>query len=390
MSSQELQSLQQQVQALSEENRALRAELAGIEERADKRAAVRAQVLRGGWRLFIPLIDRQRVVRSFAKLASTTSGFAGPMGSWPSKDQIIAETREFLESCVRFAIRRRTLFLIFSLVAATVPAIQLWLVIQQNEIIENQNEFFEIQVYDIVSRSMTEGDRNARQMTGALLARSKLEFLEGIIEEAFALQPARYTKEDVYAIKRRFEDAALRGHLIRAVVRGVEIRGREGEFTAEEIHRQARNMFRQILSDTEWRVPEVLQRGRQVEQNDDELYEQVDYYFSQVSSLLRTYARLARTASDQRSFFDDTRPLFRRLAGLRIESGNRFAEVYRAVMEEFLFDLAVAPAFGAPAVVDLKKLSPEEALQQGMQRLRAGLGDDALNWAQFKQQMGVQ
>ena len=182
---------EQQVQILLEENRALRDELARIEERAEAAKQAKARLMRGGLRVLLPLLDRQKVARNFAKLTGTVSDFAGPRSRWPSREQVLADAREFMTSCVRFVIRRRLFLLVFTLIAAAVPAFQLWLVVQQNDIIENQNKFFEIQVYDIVSRSMTEGDRNARQMTSALLANAELEFLQGVVEEAFDVGASR-------------------------------------------------------------------------------------------------------------------------------------------------------------------------------------------------------
>lgn len=381
--------LEQQVQMLQEENRELRTRLTQIEERAAVAQDARARLMRGGWRLLIPLLDRQRVVRSFGKLATTASEFAGPPGQWPVKEKVLADTRDFLESCVRFAIRRRTLLLLFSLLAATVPAIQIWLVVQQNEIIQNQSAFFEIQVYDIVARSMTEGDRNARQMTGALLANAKLEFLEGVVEEAF--DPGLlgvYNAEGVNAARRRLEDAAFRGHLVRAVVRGVEHRGDDGDVDADELYAQARPMFRQILRDTADRLPQVLRLGRQTGEIDDALAEQVDNYLAQVGGLLRIYSRLARAADANKQFFADIRPLLQRMGGRRDIDQNRFGNAYRTIMQDFLFDLALAPGFGAgPVDLAASKTTPEQALRQGLDRLRQGLGKDALDWALFEQQV---
>ena len=115
------QSLEQQVHALQEENRSLRAELERIEQRAAAAQEARVRLIRGTWRIMVPLLDRNRVVRSFSRLAQTTSDFANPMSQWPPKEQVLADARDFMESCVRFMIRRRTLILLFSLLATAVP-----------------------------------------------------------------------------------------------------------------------------------------------------------------------------------------------------------------------------------------------------------------------------
>src|SRR5262245_16728018 len=135
--------LQQQLYALQAENHALRQELARQAQAQQAAADRRAAVLRGGGRLLIPLLDRQKVVRSFGKLVETTGNFTGPREQWPTRDQVITDARSFLESLVRFAIRRRMLLLVFALFGAVIPAIQIWLVIQQNSIIDQQTRIIE-------------------------------------------------------------------------------------------------------------------------------------------------------------------------------------------------------------------------------------------------------
>jgi hypothetical protein len=382
-------SLEQQVQILQDENRMLREELARIEERAEAAKQAKARLLRGGLRVLLPLLDRQKVARNFAKLTGTMSDFAGPRSRWPTREQVLADAREFMTSCVRFVIRRRMFLLIFGLIAATVPALQLWLVFKQNVIIENQNKFFEIQVYDIVSRSMTEGDRNARQMTSALLANAELKFLQGAVAEAFdAGLLGVYREGDLDAATRRLEDAAFRGNLVRAVVRGVEPRSRKNVVEIHELYVTARPMFRQILEDTAFRLPQVLRLGRERFQIDGALVEQVDNYLAQIGEMLRVYSRLARMAGKESVFYADVKLFFDRIGGQRDLDQNRFGATYRTMMQEFLFDLAAAPKLGAPLVnLEAKGLTPETALQQGVARLRAGLGEDALGWQSFEEQV---
>jgi hypothetical protein len=382
-------SLEQQVQILQDENRVLREELARIEERAEAAKQAKARLLRGGLRVLLPLLDRQKVARNFAKLTGTMSDFAGPRSRWPTREQVLADTREFMTSCVRFVIRRRMFLLIFGIIASTVPAIQIWLVVQQNEIIKNQNKFFEIQVYDIVSRSMTEGDRNARQMTSALLANAELEFLQGVVEEAFDVgRLGVYREEGVHAATRRLEDAAFRGNLVHAVMRGVQQRGRKGTVETYELYLVARPMFRQILVDTMERLPQVLRLGRQDHQIDGALAEQVDNYLAQIGELLQVYGQLARTVGKESAFFADVKTLFQRTGGQRNLDQNRFGPTYRTMVQDFLIDLAVAPKLGGPPVdLSTKGLTPETALQQGVARLRAGLGEDALEWQSFEEQV---
>jgi hypothetical protein len=386
------QSPEHQIRALQEENQALRAELERIERREAAVKEARARLLRGTWRLMIPLLDRQRVVRSFAKLAQTTSDFASPPSQWPVKEQILADARDFLESCVRFVIRRRMFFLMISLLASAVPALQIWLALQQNQMIKNQNEFFGIQVYDIVSRTMTEGDRNARQMTGALLANAELEFLEGVVAEAFGsgFQWGAYRREDIDALQRRLEDAAFRGHLIRALVRGIQHKANQ-DIEVTELSARVVPMIRQILNDSADRMPQVLRLGRQEGTIDPALLEQVDYYLIQIGELLRIYGRLARTVGEEKQFYRDIRPLLQRVAGQRTIEESRFAEVYQPILQDFLFELALQPKLPSPSVnLEASGTTPEKALRDGLERLRKGLGEKTLNWSLFESQVGIQ
>ena len=381
--------IEQQLKELHQENQQLRKQLDRIEKHDKRVKAAQKQLLRGGWRILLPLIDRQRVVRSFSKLTSTASEFTNTRDEWPPKEQVLVDARAFLESYVRFHIRRRTLVVLFTLLAATVPGIQIWLVYQQNEIIETQTSLAQIQVYDVVASSMTEGDRNARMMTGALLANAELDFLKGVVEEAFGQRnDVVYRAQSVNAAKRRLHDAAFRGHLARAVVSNVELQGRKRELSPEEIHEKARPMFRQILEDGSDRLPIVLRLGRQTEAIDEEMAEEVDYYVLQMGSLLRVYGRLARSADEEGEFYADIRPLIKNLSARNPNTQGRFDSTYRSVMQDFLFDLAIAPRFGAKAA-DLESagLAPAKALQTGLGRLQKSINSKAINWSSFQRQV---
>ena len=371
--------LEAHLAALQAENHALRQELEGIRARTEAVAAARATVLRGGARLLVPLLDRQKVVRSFAKLAATMSGFAGPMQGWPAREQVLLDARTFMESCVRFVIRRRLFVMLFALLAAAIPFIQILLVVQQNKIIENQNEFAKIQVYDVVSRSMTEGDRNARLMTGALLSNADPEFLRAVVEEAFSPDLAgTYRQEGLNAEKRRLEDAAFRGYLARAVVRSVEHRAPTER--ARTLWDQTRPMLHWILADAESRVSAILRLGESNAPIDDELAEQVDHYLIQVGTAAGIYARLARAVDESDDFHVDLLPLLERVSAHTIR-GNRFELAHRYALERLLFEIALEPKLGDPLPdPSAGDGSPEEVLARGLERLRAALGNDRVRW----------
>src|SRR5690606_5773371 len=113
------------------------------------------------------------------------SGYGGPREAWPDREALLADAREFSLAMLRFAIRRRTLMLLLSMIAFVIPAIQIWLVYKQNEIITNQNKFFEIEVFDTTARGLTSGTLSSRQVTSALLAKVDLELLGGMVEGVF-------------------------------------------------------------------------------------------------------------------------------------------------------------------------------------------------------------
>ncbi|MEM7160006.1 MAG: hypothetical protein AAF799_44620 [Myxococcota bacterium] len=383
----EIGQLQHQLHLMQQENELLRQQLGQHEQTKQTRADRRNKVVRGSGRLLIPLLDRHKVVRSFGSLAETAADFSGPRDAWPERDRLLADARGFLEALVRFAVRRRTLLLVFSLLASLIPIIQIWLVVQQNEIIRNQNEFFEIQVYDIVARSMTQGDRNARLMTGALLSRAEPAFLAGVIEESFEPNvTGLFRAEAVEARTRRLEDAAFRGYLAQAVVRNVQKQVSAKGVTAE-VTLQSVPMLRSIVRDAGDRVYQVLRLGENAKGVDDELAEQVDGYLVKAGEAMRVYARLARDKGTIEEFYKDIEPYLRRVSGLSLE-GNHFRKAHVFALEALLFELAAEPEPGDPEV-DLQKagLTPEEAHAKGLEALKSGVGGDDVDWDGLAKQM---
>lgn len=379
--------LQQQIQALQSENQQLRHQLGQLAQQQATKAERRSKVVRGSGRLLIPLLDRHKVVRSFGSLAETTARFTGPRDHWPERDRLLDDARAFLEAMVRFAVRRRTLLLLLSLFAAVIPAIQIWLVVQQNQIIQNQNEFFEIQVYDIVARSMTEGDRNARLMTGALLSRAEPEFLTGVVEEAFDPDVSGLFREEaVQARTRRLEDAAFRGYLAQAVVRSVQ--KQVASRGASEAAEAGLPMLRPIVRDASSRAFEVLRLGERSEGIDDGLAEQVDGYLSKAGEAMRVYGRLARAEGEQDAYFEDLGPYLRRVSRAKV-AGNHFEKAHRFALEALLFELATEPEPDDPPNVDLEAagLTPEEARTKGLAALREHVDGEGIDWDALARQV---
>lgn len=360
--------LEDEVESLRRENRMLRERLEGIQAREGKAKAAKKRLMKGSFALLVPLFDRQRVVRSFGKLTETVSGYSGAPSEWPTRDEVLVDTRDFMESVVRFMIRRRTIVLIFSLLATAIPAIQIWLVVKQNEIIENQNTFAKTQVFDVVSRSMTEGDRNAKVMTGALLARSDVQFLKDVIYEAFDPEEVLYRKEDLQeAADRRAEDTAFRGNLIRAAVRAVELQHEAGH-PADELMSELQPTIQRILADAQFRIVEIIRAGRGVNQLKPALVEEVDNYIAQVGALIRVYGRLARSADEAKAFTRDIQPLLGRLSRLRSLQESIFKTTYVPVMESVLFEFADEPDLDHGRF-DLGDRNPRDVLEQAFKRM---------------------
>lgn len=358
------------VAALEAENAELRERLSRLEAKAERSKSARRGFF-SGLRLLLPIFDRYKVVRSFGKMVETLGRFSGERAQWPDREEILDNGRLFAESVVRFMVRRRLFMLIFTILALAIPGMQVYLAFQQNRIVETQNEMFEIQVYDVVASSLTEGDRNARVMTGALLARTEPGFLEGVVRETFDPSLSEvYRPEGVDALQRRLEDAAHRGYLVRALDRAMAVRAPTTD--VDTLHDQLAEPSAMILADAASRVPAVLRLGRPGANIDGELAEQVDNYLVHVGSFLATDARVSREADEEDAFWARARPLFERLAQVRLENDNAFALAYRTMLEDFFIDLALEPEIGA--IARLGDRSPEQTLQQGVAKAREHLG----------------
>lgn len=384
MSDPRIAQLEQQLAALAARNHELEAQVAAIHGQQAAASQARVKAVKTGGKWLIPLLDRSKVVKSFGELAETVGRMTGPREEWPSREDIVDRARLFMESCVRFTVRRRTSFWAFSMLAASIPFLQLWVVVQQNEIISNQNEFFEIQVHDVVSRSMTEGDRNARLMTGALLSRAKLSFLADVVDEAFDPELSGiYSPDGTKAAKRRLEDAAFRGFLLRAVARGVLLRVDDDR---DELVETAQPMMSKILVDATDRVPTLLRFGENGAELDPELSEQASNYLFQLGAVIRTYGRLARSEGLEKEFAADLEPLLRRVAGLKLQN-NRFAAPYRFSMDAVVLDASAQLELGDPEIDWASSdRDIEAARKKGIEWLSETLGSEGIDWDAFEQQ----
>jgi hypothetical protein len=243
-----------------------------------------------------------------------------------------------------------------------------------------------VQLFDVVARSMTEGDRNARTITGALLANADLDFLKNVMTEAF--DPGAfslYRREGLQATNRRAQDTGFRGNLIRAAVRAVDKRLEAGE-NPGTVLKQLRPVFVQILKDTEYRLPEVVRTGREEGELDGELTEEVDAYIGQVGALLKKYGRLARSADEAARYCQDILPLLARMSKISSVKNSTFSGTYRLVMEDFLLEVADESRL-RDGNVQLGSRDPKAVLKSGIDKLEAVYGPTAIDWPRFRQQV---
>jgi len=380
------------IQRLQQENAALRAELQAAAARQAATGQARRKALRIGWSLFFPLFDRKKIVRSGMQLFTTLSGYATQRDAWPTPEAVIEDGRAFALAMLRFSIRRRSLMLLLSLIAFVIPGIQIWLVYRQNEIIENQNKFFEIDVFDTTARGLTSGTASSRQMTSALLAKVDLDLLKGMVEGVFESDiGGAFTASDVDARARRMQGAAFRGYLIGAMSQ--QIRHRAAETGLARLHDEAFPMFAAVMGDARLRVAELLRIGRSAATADSALAEEVSNYLVNLVQLMRTHYRLALSVGEEPRYFANLAPVLARAAGRRLGGEpSPFEDVFfHGAMEELLLDLAQGVPFGEPEPpIAADPGTIRRLTQEGFQRLKDGVGDHArVNWSNLESLVGV-
>ena len=110
------------------------------------------------------------------------------------------------------------MFLI-AMAAFLIPGIQVYLFIQQNQIMKNQEKFFNIEVYGIIASGLTTGDMVSKQIHSAMLSRADEELLSRIITDVFRADfGVAFTSQEVDTRAQQLRDAAVRGHLILALI----------------------------------------------------------------------------------------------------------------------------------------------------------------------------
>jgi hypothetical protein len=109
-------------------------------------------------------------------------------------------------------------------------------------------------------------------------------------------------------------------------------------------------------------------------------------YIGQIGQLLKAYGRLARTAGNEEAYYADIRGLLKRMSRLKSVEDSTFASTYRIVMQDFLFEIADEVTLES-GPFELGKRAPEAVLSQGVKRLEAKYGSEALDWQQFRAQV---
>ena len=386
--------LNQVVNQLQTENQQLRQELQNIRDTEARGARQRKTVLKVGWSVLFPLFDRKRVVRSFMQLMNTVSGFSSPREDWPEREKVIDDTKAFALSMLRFTIRRRTLMFLLGMTAFVIPGIQIWLVYQQNEIIKGQNRFFEVQVYDIAARGLTSGTQSSRQVTSALLAKTELDLLRGMVEGVFEADiGGSFTAADIDARSRKMRQAAFRGYLIGALDQ--QLRENTSDASLEELDAQMRPMFRAILRDAQYRVPELMRIPHSAAADDPALAEEVSNYLTKLVELMRTHWTLASSLGEEKVYFAAIAPLMARASGRRssfASDQSPFEDVlFKAALIELFIDMAQGRKFGEPIPqIASDKGTVDKLVRDGFERLKVGIGEQArVNWNTLKSRAGI-
>lgn len=359
-----------ELERLRAENEALRGALSRAEEQRRAVRQAQGEALKTGGKLLLPLFDRYKVVRSGLDLFDLATGFTKGREHWPTQEALLEKGRVFALSGLRFMVRRRLFMLAISLLAFLVPLVQVWLVFQQNAIIENQEKYFNIQVYDIVARSLTGEHATAKQITAALLAREDFPLVNGIISAVFESETGgAFTEADAAGGRPvLLEETAARGHLISAFVLGLD---RHSESMSEQkLWDQASPTFELVIEDAATRLPQLLRLDRKAAFQDASVGQECFRYLFSLSSLMRRANSLARAVDEEPAYFKSMAPTMARLSRTPM-TGGAFETVFVSAMQELLVDLALQPEFGKKSDEPLDEVGP--LLSQGLQRLLEGI-----------------
>ena len=376
-----------EITRLRAENEQLRAELKRRQALPRSRSI---DALKFGGSFLLPMIDRQRVFRTFIAFFNEASYYTLPKEHWPQRELVLERARDFGLAMIRFFVKRRFVIFMFSLLAFLMPLVQVWLVFQQNAIIENQNKYFNIQVYDIVAKSLTGSDTTAKQITSALLAREDFQLVNGIIESVFASETGgSFTKQDVEGGALFLEETAARGHLISAMSQALETQEGKGAFAGT--WEQSKDTLGLVAGDAGERIAQLLPISRALAFQKPTVGQECFRYLFSLSSMLRRTHSLSVSLQTEADYYKAVAPLVSRLSQLRLTDRNApYVTVFVTAFHEVLIDIAQKPKFGQPIPpVDAKDV--DRLLKAGFRTLvdRTKATGLSVNEAQLKRLLEV-
>ena len=379
-----------EVAALRAENAKLQAELQQIHDARAAGGKVAKGAATGAAKLLLPALDRYRIVRSFEALTRSVTAYAGPREAWPGSSEVADKASEFALACLRFAIRRRLFMALISVIAFSVTLSQVVLVYQQNRIIDNQNKYLDIQVYDTIASSLTGRDATGRYITSALLAGVDFALLNSMIQSVFATDNFGGSGGSLL-----LRETAARGHLMAAFGKALDRRAEHGSNrdgvigrladvldrgewvrAVQRIHDDIQPTFGAMLADAQMRVPRLLQSPADGRLSDRSLREECEHYFTHLNALLRRILAIHVVLQREDRFFEAVAPLFRRVAeiGAHDDLRSPFVTTFRRNVHELIIDVHRKPAFGGPALPPPDGARVRSDLSQGFTTLSAAVG----------------
>ncbi|MEL6341122.1 MAG: hypothetical protein AAFP04_00570 [Myxococcota bacterium] len=372
----------QRLDHLERENAQLREELARFRSNQERASGRRKAALKAGGRFLLPLMDRKRVVRNFVTLVEVSTEYVGPKSQWPERELVVSAAKDFALSLLRFTIRRRMLVVLFSLIAFTVPAMQVYVMIQQNDIIENQNKYFNVQVYDIVGRALSDGDLPTKQITRALLARNDFDLINDMVSEV--LSENTDTFAGLSTNERRdllIQETGARAYLIGALGDAINVHGYR--LGLDKTWEKLRPSLAAVARDGGFRVTRLL---RDFDSDSAGTVARVDSrrYLFEFGIFLRQVWSVAVAAGETEEFYERIAPAIANISRIRDVRGNRLGATLSTSFQELLLDIGMMRNFGAPPV-DVDSNEIESLVAKGFERLKEGVGDTArVNWEQLR------
>ncbi|MEM6531150.1 MAG: hypothetical protein AAF654_00935 [Myxococcota bacterium] len=374
------------VTTLQRENAQLRAELEKIRAQEQAAAERRKTAIRTGGRLILPLMDRKRVVRNFISLVEVSATYTGPKDQWAQREEVVEAAKDFALSFMRFVIRRRMLVVIFSILAFTVPALQVYVMIQQNDIIRNQNKYFNVQVYDIVGKALSSSDLPTKQITRALLAQNDFDLVNSMVREVLSENTDTFAGLS-YSERRELlvQETGARAYLIGALGDAIVTHGYS--LGLDTTWQRLGPSIAAVVNDGSFRIELLL---RDIDDSSSSTVAKVDSrrYLFEFGIFLRQVWSLAVSTGETDAFFRSVSPAMARLSRMRKAGSSSLANSLSTSLQELLLDIGINRSFRQTPDLDDGQI--EALVAEGFKRLKAGVGDKArVNWDQLAAVAGI-